>query len=288
MIYLRLYGGLGNQMFQYAFGYALSKKYDKRLVIETNYFSENTKLCTPRSFELDVYKITSQITKLPFFAHSKILVKIFQKFPVFNIFSKVKYFPEKSFTYNDILIKPSLDYFFDGYWQSFKYFEEYREELLQVFSNISVDPINAALMSRISNNNSISVHIRRGDYVTNNIASSHHGTCSLDYYRDAINYFQSLHKDACFFVFSDEPQWAKDNIVFPPTTTFINHNTGKNSYLDMHLMSKCRHNIIANSSFSWWAAWLNSNDHKIVIAPMKWFNTEVDTTDLIPPTWIRL
>lgn len=288
MIYIRLYGGLGNQMFQYAFGFSLSQKYNKPLVIETNYFNENTKLCSPRSFELNVYNIESDNSKFPYYSYHKILVKLLKSFPVTNIFFKTKYFPEKSFSYSDITINPKKDYFLDGYWQSYKYFDIYREELLRIFSQISIDEINSALSETISKSKSVSVHIRRGDYVTNKIASTHHGTCSVEYYQLAINYFQSRHTDCSFFVFSDEPAWAKENISFPLNSTFINHNTGKSSYLDMYLMSKCKHNIIANSSFSWWGGWLNRNPEKVVIAPKKWFNSNVDTSDLLPETWIRL
>jgi len=136
------------------------------------------------------------------------------------------------------------------------------------------------------NTNSVSIHFRRGDYVTNPLTSQHHGVCSNKYYQDAISLLKSKISQPHFFLFSDEPEWLKTNVSLQEPFRIIDNNPG---YVDLYLMSNCKHNIIANSSFSWWGAWLNNNPDKIVIAPHKWFNEPgINTYDLIPETWIRL
>jgi hypothetical protein len=142
------------------------------------------------------------------------------------------------------------------------------------------------LLKRVSSNNSVSVHIRRGDYVSNPHASKFHGTKGLDYYEKAVERIAETVKNPELFVISDDIEWCKENLRLPYKTTHIDGNAG---FEDMHIMSHCAHNIIANSSFSWWAAWLNTNPDKVVIAPKKWFNDEsINTEDVVPKTWIRL
>ena len=133
---------------------------------------------------------------------------------------------------------------------------------------------------------SISLHIRRGDYVSN-IA---HGTCDLSYYRKAVEYFINLYgKNLEIFAFSDDPSWVKNNLKLPVNINFITHNYSDNNYEDLRLMSCCNHNIIANSSFSWWGAWLNTNPNKIVIAPKLWYaNQKIENRDITPKDWLRI
>jgi hypothetical protein len=137
---------------------------------------------------------------------------------------------------------------------------------------------------------SISVHIRRGDYVTDPTINKVHGTCSVPYYKIAINRFKTLFENPRFFIFSDDLKWVEDNLCIENFSTFISHNGYIKDYEDLRLMSLCKHHIIANSSFSWWGAWLCENSNKIVLAPKKWFNNELNefTYDLIPTSWIRI
>lgn len=149
------------------------------------------------------------------------------------------------------------------------------------------------MLNKINETESISLHVRRGDYVSNLKASSEHGVCSIDYYKKAIEHIKSKIKDKkniCFFLFSDDPIWVKDNMTFiNDEIVVIDFNNEEKSHEDMRLMSACKHNIIANSSFSWWGAWLNNNQEKIVVAPEKWFKVDnYDTRDLYPANFIKL
>ena len=176
-----------------------------------------------------------------------------------------------------------------GYWQSEKYFADYSDEIREDFTFKSpLSERNSDLANQISSVNSVSVHVRRGDYVTN-AKNAFIGVCPLSYYEQATELIKSRVESPVFFVFSDDMDWVKSNLKLDVKTVMVNHNSGSESYNDMRLMSMSKHHIIANSSFSWWGAWLNPNPEKIVIAPKKWFrNGEFDTSDLIPSNWIRI
>ena len=178
----------------------------------------------------------------------------------------------------------------DGFWQSDKYFLKYESEIRKDFSFPSfTDRVNINLLSEIINSNSVSIHIRRGDYIQMNSAIESHPLCSIKYYQSAISKIKEIIEKPKFYFFSDDIEWVKNQFFSVENAIFVNHNKGKDSYKDMQLMANCKHNIIANSSFSWWGAWLNPNPKKIVIAPKNWFkDTSIDTSDLIPSTWIRL
>ena len=142
---------------------------------------------------------------------------------------------------------------------------------------------------KFKNQNTIAVHIRRGDYVTDKLTQQFHGNCSLEYYHRAIIELQTNNKDFILVFFSDDSDWVKEQFGdLSYSKIFVDHNKNEDSWKDMFLMSSCQHNIIANSSFSWWAAWLNNNPEKVVVAPKEWFATNKKTNDLIPSEWIRL
>ena len=135
----------------------------------------------------------------------------------------------------------------------------------------------------------MSLHVRRTDYVQNALTNKIHGVCDQDYYASCVRYIGDQVSNPHFFIFSDEPQWAKDNLMFDFPMTVVDCNDASRNYEDLRLMSTCKHNIIANSSFSWWGAWLNSNPNKIICAPKQWFTDSTrNTKDLIPSNWIRL
>lgn len=137
--------------------------------------------------------------------------------------------------------------------------------------------------------NAVSVHMRRGDFVSNPKSNAVHGVCPPEYYRAAIRTMAGQVEKPCFYIFSDDIAWAKDQLKLDFPCQSVEHNTGAESYNDMRLMSRCRHHIIANSSFSWWGAWLSDYPSKIVIAPRQWFlNAPHDVSDLIPHGWIRM
>jgi len=180
--------------------------------------------------------------------------------------------------------------YLDGFWGNEKYFIDIREILLEEFQLFNPsDEVNMKLAEQIGTCNSVAVHIRRGDYVTNPITYKYHGLCSLDYYERAISEISKTTEDPHFFMFSDDPRWVKENIKTNYPTTYITHNTPAQGHEDLNLMFKCKHNIIANSSFSWWGAWLNINPNKIVYAPSRWANNfSVNTRGFLPENWITL
>ena len=158
-----------------------------------------------------------------------------------------------------------------------------------VFRQSAVGARERGLVRRIDAVNAVSLHVRRGDYVDNPSTNRWHGICSLDYYQRALDYI-GFHAEAPhLFVFSDDQKWTRANLRFAAATTFVEINPPDRGYRDMSLMARCRHHIIANSSFSWWGAWLNPSHEKIVVAPKQWFSAaRNDTRDLIPPGWVRL
>ena len=148
--------------------------------------------------------------------------------------------------------------------------------------------MNKDLLEQITSDaSSVSVHVRRGDYVSNKNAAKFHGLTGVDYYKAVVKEMAKRVKNPKLYIFSDDPEWCKQNLKFTQLTTYISHNTDGSE--DMRLMKACKHNIIANSSFSWWGAWLNENPNKIVIAPKQWFShSESNTKDVIPDSWQKL
>ena len=177
-----------------------------------------------------------------------------------------------------------------GYWQSEKYFGDISHIIRKEFTlGEDLNGRNAGMAGTLRSTGSVSVHVRRADYVADPVTNKVHGICELRYYERAIELIASRVGDPHFYIFSDDMQWAKSNLNVPYAVTYMDQNPPDAAHIDMCLMSLCKHNIVANSSFSWWAAWLNSNPDKIVIAPERWFLApELDTKDLVPPEWIRL
>ena len=181
------------------------------------------------------------------------------------------------------------DSYMIGYWQSEHYFINSESSIRNEFTfRLPVSDLNVEISNKIKSNNSVGLHVRRGDYFNNAQTKAVHGLASIDYYNLAVRYIRDKVNLPHLFIFSDDIDWVKDNLKTDLPCTYLNHNNGQESYADMRLMSLCSHQIIANSSFSWWGAWLNPSPDKVVIAPRNWFATEVDTKDLIPTSWITL
>ncbi|MHB9140352.1 MAG: alpha-1,2-fucosyltransferase [Paludibacter sp.] len=274
-----LSGGLGNQMFQYALYLALKNK-GRNVKLDTSLYSY---LKMHNGYELErCFGINEQPAlenKLGIFK-----LRLLLKFkPRFFVFNDKSHFDEKIF-----LTKCN---YLTGYWQSEKYFKSIENRIREafIFKNIDVD--NKTLANEILSVNSISLHIRRGDYVGNNIYS---GVCTEEYYMNAVEQMRSKiasTQDVIFYVFTDDKDFASQFICkLNLSAKLIDINTGMNSNKDMFLMSQCKYNIIANSSFSWWGAWLNNYPDKIVIAPQKWFGlgNEDCYKDVVPEKWIKL
>jgi len=271
-------------MFQYAFYRANSKKI-KNLCCDTSYFLKtemHNGFELERIFNLNIQKnnniILEKIIGSKTFFY-KIIRKILKKMNF--IFST----PEVYYMKN-ILNKKYL--LFIGYWQSEKYFLNIQDIIRQDFKFTNFENSkNIELKNTIEETNSISVHIRRGDYLGNPFLD---GLASLEYYKKSIDYILKKVKNPKFIIFSDDIVWCKSNLVLDKDSIFVDWNIGRESFRDMQLMSLCRHNIIANSSFSWWGAWLNANPKKIVLAPKRWFTKEsnLDYGDIVPETWIKI
>lgn len=293
MILTKLEGGLGNQMFQYAIASILAKKKNTSILIDTNFFNqtEKSQAFTPRNFELSIFNnsyIQASESEIGHFQQLSFFDKIKKKLG----FNYPKIYTEATFDFDEKALSVHLPVYLKGYFQSFKYLKGYENLIKNIFAFPidKLDSVNEKLLLTIKQTNSISIHIRRGDYVNDKKTQGFHGNCSLEYYKEAIALLASKTNDISLFFFSDDTDWVKeqfDNLSYPKV--FVANNTGENSWKDMCLMSFCRHNIIANSSFSWWAAWLNEHSDKIVVAPKKWFvDAQINTNDLIPNEWIRL
>jgi|JI6StandDraft_1071083.scaffolds.fasta_scaffold02680_6 hypothetical protein len=292
MIVVKLIGGLGNQMFQYALGKKLALENNHELLLDCSFFNE-TGTHTPRQYELDVFKLNASIAseeQLALFRskNESGIAGMFHRF--FPFARDYRTFSERGHQFQPEVLNVSGNTLFIGYWQSELYFSDIRTELLQEFEfAASLAGLNEELAIKITTCNAVSLHIRRGDYVSNASANSFHGLCDLDYYQRGMDYLQRHETDLELFVFSDDIAWAKDHLHFNLPMTFIDHNKGKGSSEDMRLMSMCKHNIIANSSFSWWGAWLNTYAKKRVVAPKKWFlDDAINTENIIPTSWIQL
>jgi hypothetical protein len=202
---------------------------------------------------------------------------------------------ERRFSFDPTVLDAPRNVYLDGYWQSEKYFKEIENVIRREFCfKTEPERRNGETANRIKAVNAVCVHVRRTDYVSDPATNQFQGLCPLEYYREAVRLIASRVSKPRFFVFSDEPDWAQANLELEGPTIFVTGNDLEKGYEDLRLMALCRHHIIANSSFSWWGAWL-SNSKGIVVAPKKWFkstkwlnNTELDTSDLIPTGWFRL
>lgn len=277
MKHVAIVGGLGNQMFQYSYFLVLKKKF-KYIEI---FFPEN-KWEHSGGFELErVFNIT----------HSpSIWEKLYQKgFPFTRIFHILhKKYSGLNFRFKEEDLHPDKSFkYFYGTWQSEKYFL-YPDLIRKSFKfnekNLSVKTISIANTLR-GEKLWISIHIRRGDYLSENFKNGFGNVCDLEYYKRAIDFFNKKFENPAFVFFSDDIDWVKYNF-YNPAYIFVDHNIGLDSWQDMYLMSLCQHNIIANSTFSWWGAWLNQNPDKIIIAPKTWWNGIKD--DVVPESWIRI
>jgi len=290
MIVMRLKGGLGNQMFQYALGRRLAIDRNTDLMLDTASYHYDRL----RVYRLDVFKIKASASdRLPFVATDsrfKYINHILQK--VKSLFGKpYQIIKERGFPFDPAILECSDQAYLDGFWQSEQYFNSVapiiREDL--TLKTPIVGELKAIAEQIQATLNSVSLHVRRGDYVSNPVTTAFHGVCGVDWYLQAASMMEERLNNPTFFVFSDDYEWAKENLRFQSNAVFIKPSPDGQECNDLHVMSLCQNNIIANSSFSWWGAWLNTNPNKIVIAPKTWFvGGPQDTKDLIPSSWIRI
>jgi hypothetical protein len=292
MIIIRMLGGLGNQLFQYALGRRLSLDRHVPLKLDLSWYATQSS----RSYQLDRFTIEAQFTnrsEIQALTHalqqdtSSLFFRLSQRFLPF--YQRRRVYERRPGYDQNIILKTSRRVYLDGYWQSEKYFTEIANILRKDLRlRDPLHPINADYAQQIRSNHAISLHIRRGDYLEPHYSKVFYH-CDEAYYRNAMDLMLRNYPDAHFFVFSDDPEWAKQNLSSYPKISYVENYSVKRDWELIYLMSLCRHHIIANSSFSWWGAWLNENPDKMVIAPQKWFvSPQKNTADLIPSTWVRL
>lgn len=290
MIVIELQGGLGNQMFQYALGRHLSLINNTNLYLDTSFLNDRKpkKNFTLRTFDLDIFNITAGIAP----------AKISKKYGINkNIFTKVvnriiqpkslSFIPEKKFSFNPAILNLTDNVYLNGYWQSEKYFIAIQEIIRKDFSIKEPLPKHIQnLHSSIENSNAVCIHVRRGDFVK----VETHGTLGMDYYGKAAELMCEKITNPVFYIFSDDINWCKKNIILPGNINYVSDEfAAEKSRGHLALMMACKYFIIPNSSYGWWAAWLNIHPDKIVIAPKVWFhNSTWDTKDILPLNWITL
>ena len=253
-----LMGGLGNYMFQVAAAYAYGKRYGLNVGFN----------CAESS---GPHKHVTEY-------HNN----VFKNIDLFHIRNyESKQYTEPNFYYQEIPKYDSNVLLF-GYFQSEKFFSDYKDEIKELFTSYEVK-LDDEILDVLDNHPTCSIHVRRGDYLK---SPNHHPTQSMEYYNKAIN---ELPTDTKFFIFSDDIEWCKNN--FPDEPDKFKFIEGNKDYEDLFLMSRCNNNIICNSTFSWWGAWLNNNENKIVVAPSNWFGPlyyNHITDDLYGDNWIKI
>lgn len=291
MIIVRLTGGLGNQMFQYAAGKAYAEKYGAELLLDISWYGGQQL----RNYELSCFSHTARIA--PDDLLQKVvsprlrpLLQLTRRFGIFT--DRIPLFMEPHFHYCPELQKTPPPIYLVGAWQSEKYFNRISSEIRNDFSiKASLNPANESILSKIREaTDAVALHIRRGDYVSDQETNATHGVCSPKYYHEAIARIADRVPSPHFFVFSDDMKWVKSNFsTAPHPMTTVDVNDSESGHWDIMLMAACNHHIIANSSFSWWGAWLGDHKNGIVCAPKRWFADEThNTEDAIPDRWLRL
>ncbi len=258
-VVVKLYGGLGNNMFQYATAFSYAKRHNKIL---------------------KVLRTTSRIFN-SFLIPKNVILEEKPKY------QKAFFERGSKASFEQVMGDDSFQYL-DGYFQNEAFFKEYREDILNEFKlKKELNSVNKNLAKKMNETNSVAVHIRRGDYLRNfknDVLSNH-------YYLLAMDYIASKVDNPFFYIFSDDTKWVKNNLKVKYNHMVVENNRGGDAVFDMYLMSLCKHNIIANSTFSWWGAWLNQNKDKIVIAPRVWLSGKKayeNTKNVVPKDWIRI
>ena len=294
MIVSKLIGGLGNQMFQFASGFNLANRLNMQYRIDIKLLNKYDRHNGYQldeifdfNFEIANYSELWGILKFKTFS---VINESVEKVDPYFFDSSNHIFREYSHNFINDIERINSKCYISGYWQSEKYFLNSENELRKIFTfKNSLSGINKDIQSDIFNSNSVCIHVRRGDYLSNPDAAKFHGSCELEYYKKSIDLISSKISNPKYFIFSDDVEFIRNNFNFLNNYKVIDNNQGRDSFIDLRLMSLCKHHIIANSTFSWWGAWLAKNDQQIVIAPEKWFigSSEI-IKDIYCQNWIKL
>ena len=286
---INIIGGLGNQMFQYAFALFLkSKCVNEEILIDTHHFNhyklhngfELSNIFKGINIPIANNKQLKKVTRyIPHYQLSRLVRKLLPQL-------KTEFIENIEYVYDEKVQNLVGDYYFEGYWQSHKYYLDIKSDIIKAFEFPKPNNYNEHMALEITSSNSVGIHIRRGDYLNH---KDFKGICNLDYYHRAINDLLSKSKYYHFYIFSNDIQWCKENVqplINNNKVIYVTENKGKDSFWDMYLMSKCKNLIIANSSFSWWGAFLNTNVSNIY-APEKW-NNKYSVNEIYCPDWIKI
>lgn len=274
MITVKLNGGLGNQMFQYACARAVAHRLDTSVVVDISSFELS--LQTKRRYALSEFYCGQQV----------VIYKNSWLEKVRSMLHKQGIFSEKKYTYNHAITRVSDNTTLNGYWQSPKYFEHIREIIVHDFTPKKTPKLPPNILKLVRTKETVAIHVRRGDYITNQQAVKILGVQPISYYQNALKILNQQHQKCHYIVVSDDINWCRQHLKQLLDPSKVNYFS-KDELTDMFLMTQTTHNIIANSSYSWWAAYLNQNNDKAVIAPKKWFKDKsYSTKDLFPNNWI--
>lgn len=288
MIIVRLLGGLGNQMFQYALGRHLSLERQVSLMLDTRPLDDDAL----RDYALGNFQVEARVALasdlsglLPWPVHLPRKLAWMPRWP-----GRVPLLLERGYPFDPAVLQAPKSICLEGFWQSERYFSKVSDQIRHDFQlSQPLSKKRQAIAANIAKTNAISVHVRRGDYVSNATTQAFHGTCSPEWYDTTMSKMATEVNSPTFFIFSDDPDWARKNLPVNWPCNFIEPQNDGRDHEDMHLMSLCQHHIIANSSFSWWGAWLNPDPNKRVFAPAQWFaNAANDTRDLLPDDWLKV
>lgn len=300
MIIVKITGGLGNQMFQYVLGRSLSIKQKCDLKLDLSWYREYDKIvdtndpnkATKRDYLLKYFNISGQILPswyLSMIKKNSLLRKYHPKV--------ARIIPNKLFDYNVLIennfswtnIKNQTNYFAIGYWQQSLYFEKHKDVINQDFRLINpMTFVNRQYLDQISSTNSVAIHIRRGDLISKPSGAELQPTCTLEYFYSGITIILNKVKDLSLFIFSDDMEWCKNHFKNKHPIIFV--DSIGNDHEHFYLMSQCKYQVIANSTYSWWAAWLNHYPDKIIVAPKNWYHDAQlnESAMFIPNNWIRI
>jgi hypothetical protein len=283
-----LFGGLGNQLFQYAAGRSLAVKHGGELLLDDSLLKRRRAGVTQRDYELDAFAIRARKLNategLALQLRLKRPFRYLYEFGLLNSF--FTYYREQNYEFNPKFNELAGDLVIEGYWQTERYFSNISYELGQELRPVRQP--KAALqvwLDKVSHANSVSLHVRRGDYISNPNAAKLHAVCDNAYYEQAVSLVAECVKNPVFYVFTDDPDGVMKDLKLNVPTVMVSQSHLLRAYEELYVMRHCAHHVIANSAFSWWAAWLSSNPNKLVIAPSQWFRNQKTNRDRIPPTW---
>ncbi len=287
MIIAKISGGLGNQLFQYATARALSLRSNVGLALDLRLVEGQG----PRTAGLQHFNISAPAAQAHHVPPER------QKFLRYNLWRRLgiggpRQIAEQGFGYNALVGGKLPDAYLNGFWQTERYFKEVNAVIrADLAFRTAPSPLNQSIIDDMRATPSISLHVRRGDYVTSARFSKTYAHCSIDYYRAGLEQIaKSLSSKPTLYIFSDDAAWVRENMQFDYATRYMDHNdTYSQAHEDLRLMAACQHHIIANSTFSWWGAWLNPSPEKIVIAPKQWYAPNMpQNPDIIPDGWRTL